>query len=110
MHANLTFGDSHLFLADEMPGRGCTSSQAPQSINATMHLYVEDVDKTYERAIAAGAKSDISPQDMFWGDRYGRLVDPFGQPWSLASHIEDLTQEEMQKRSEDFCKQMAMAK
>src|SRR5271163_1622820 len=99
MHADIQIGDSHLMLSDEFPesGRGCASPQTLKGTNATIHLYVADVDKAFERAIAAGAKAEMPPQDMFWGDRYGRLIDPFGQPWSLATHIEDVTPEEMQK-------------
>jgi PhnB protein len=112
MHADIKIGDSHLMLSDEFPERGgsCLSPTTLNGSTSTIHLYVADVDKAFERAIAAGAKAEMPPQDMFWGDRYGRLIDPFGQPWSLATHIEDITPEEMQKRSTDFCKQVTFAK
>lgn len=104
MHACLKFGDSTLFLCDEFPEHDCgVSPQTLKNAHATMHVFVEDVDKAYQRAVDAGAQAVMPPQDMFWGDRYGRLVDPFGQPWSLATHKEDLTPEEMKKRMADAC-------
>jgi uncharacterized glyoxalase superfamily protein PhnB len=64
----------------------------------TIHLYVEDVDAVYQQAVDAGAKAVMPPADMFWGDRYGKLVDPFGHHWSIATHKEDPTPEQMQER------------
>jgi PhnB protein len=106
MHACLKIGDSILFLCDEFPEHDCGVGASPQTLNnahATIHMFVENVDKAYQRAVDAGAKAIMPPQDMFWGDRYGRLIDPFGQPWSLATHKEDLTPEEMKKRMESAC-------
>ena len=105
MHACLKIGDSILFLCDEFPEHECGGA-SPQTLgkaHATMHVFVEDVDTAYLRAIDAGATVLMPPEDMFWGDRYGRLMDPFGQPWSLATHKEDLTPEEMKKRMASAC-------
>lgn len=105
MHASLKFGNSMLFLCDEFPEHGCggASPQTLKNSHATMHIYVEDVDKAYQRAVDAGATAQMPPQDMFWGDRYGTLIDPFGQPWSLATHKEELSPEEMKKRMQNAC-------
>lgn len=104
MHASIKIGDSILFLCDEFPEHHCglSPSSLPDT-HAVMHVFVEDVDKAYQRAVDAGATAVMPPQDMFWGDRYGRLLDPFGQPWSLAMHKEDLTPEEMLERMKTAC-------
>ena len=95
-HAELQIGDSKLFLADEFPEMG---GHGPGDTSpVTIHMYVTDVDAAFARAVEAGAKSAGPPTDMFWGDRYGRLIDPFGHHWSLAEHLEDLTPEQMQQR------------
>jgi len=103
MHANLKIGDSHVFLVDEMPQMGC---RGPESIGATpvtIHMYVEDVDAAFGKAVAAGAQVRMPVADMFWGDRYGILTDPFGHSWSLATHKEDLSPEEIGKRAQSAC-------
>jgi PhnB protein len=97
-HAEIKIGDSHIMLGDEMPGMG---NQAPSSIGGTtagILLYVTDVDSAFQQAVSAGAKADMPPTDMFWGDRYGRLTDPFGHSWAIATHKEDVAPAEMQKR------------
>ncbi len=108
MHANLKIGNSHFFLADERPiaGNRWLSPQSLNGANSSIHLSVPDVDKTFSVATAAGAQAEMPPQDMFWGDRYARVTDPFGQPWSIGTHKEDLTPEEMQKRADEFIKCM----
>jgi PhnB protein len=96
MHASMRIGDSIVFLCDEFPEHNCGAS--PQTLgkpHATMHLYVEDCDKAFQRAVDAGAEATMPPSDMFWGDRYGMIIDPFGQPWSFATHVHDLTEDEM---------------
>jgi uncharacterized glyoxalase superfamily protein PhnB len=99
MHAELQLGDSKLFLADEFPEYGnCAIGPQNGSSPVTIHLYVSDVDAAFERAVAAGATEKMPPADMFWGDRYAQVVDPFGHHWSLATHLEDLTLEQMQRR------------
>jgi len=106
-HAELRIGDSVIMLGDEMPGAGC---QSPQSLGGTtsgVMLYVDNVDKVYEQAVSAGAQVESRPADMFWGDRYGRLKDPFGHSWSVATHIEDVAPQEMQKRMQEFMTQMS---
>jgi PhnB protein len=70
-------------------------------------IYTDDVDAAFERAISAGATAERPPEDQFWGDRMGSLVDPFGHSWSLATHIEDVPEEEMQRRMEAFSNEMA---
>jgi uncharacterized glyoxalase superfamily protein PhnB len=110
-HAELQIGDSIIFLSDEFPNMGV--SRSPQTLGGstgTLHLYVEDVDTAYQRAITAGGKVAMPVADMFWGDRYGTFVDPFGHPWGLATHKEDLTAEEMEARAADFYAQMAQQK
>jgi uncharacterized glyoxalase superfamily protein PhnB len=95
-HAALQFGDSKLFLADEFPEYGGFGPGASSPV--TMHLYVTDVDAAFARAVDAGAKVTAPLTNMFWGDRYGKLVDPFGHHWSMAEHLEDLTPEQMRER------------
>lgn len=96
-HAELRIGDSLLFLADEFPDHGVTGPSGGKS-PVTIHLYVPDVDAVYNRAIEAGATVAMPPADMFWGDRYGKFVDPFGHHWAVATHTEDVTPEQMQER------------
>ncbi len=106
MHAVLKIGDSLIFLADEIPGK----SAAPAPTSAPSYyliLYTEDVDSVYNRAVAAGCRVDMPLQNMFWGDRYGKLIDPFGHHWGVATHVEDVAPEEMQRRSAEFAAQMA---
>ena len=106
-HAELKIGDSVIFLADEMPSPGAT--QSPQSVGTstcTLNIYVDDVDKLFEQAVNAGGKSVMPVADMFWGDRYGTITDPFGHVWSIATHKEDLTQAEMEQRAQEFFSKM----
>lgn len=107
MHAEIKIGDSIIFLSEEHPDMGC---RGPQSLGGTpvgLFLYVEDVDHIFNRAVSAGAKADGPVTDMFWGDRCGQLTDPFGHKWTLATHKEDLTPEEIGKRAQGFFAQMA---
>jgi len=106
-HAELRIGDSVVMLADEMPGSGCRSPQALGGTTAGIFLYVKDVDSAFKQAVSAGAKSDAEPADMFWGDRFGRLTDPFGHSWSVATHKEDVAPDEMQKRAKTAMSAMA---
>ncbi|MFI5018662.1 MAG: VOC family protein, partial [Dongiales bacterium] len=87
MHAMLRIGDSSLMLNDEFPE--WSAERGPKSLGGTpvtIHLYVEDCGAVYKRAVAAGATATMPPSDMFWGDRYGRLTDPYGHIWSIATH------------------------
>lgn len=97
-HAELTIGDSHLMLADEAPEAGSRSPESIGGTAASVFLYVENVDDVFRNAVAAGAKPTLTPQDMFWGDRYARLSDPFGHQWQIATHVEDVPPDEMERR------------
>lgn len=110
MHAELKIGDSHVMLTDENPQWG---HKGPQTLGATtvsLVLYLENVDARFKQALDAGAKELRPLQNQFWGDRMGTLTDPFGHIWSLASHVEDVTPAEMQRRGEEAMKQMAQQK
>lgn len=106
-HAELQIGNSVVMLGDENPSMGQTSPETVGGTSSGLFLYVENVDKWYEKAIAAGAKSQMPPADMFWGDRYCKFADPFGHQWSIGTHIEDLTPKEMDRRGKEFFAQMA---
>src|SRR5512134_3180209 len=96
-HAMIRIGDSNVMLVDEFPEMGAVSPKALKGSPVTLHLYVENVDATVERAVKAGAKITMPVADMFWGDRYGKLVDPFGHHWSVATHIREVSMEEAQQ-------------
>jgi PhnB protein len=104
-HAEFKIGDSMIMLSDE--GMGCKSPQTLGGSPVGIFLYVKDVDSIYKQAVAAGAKSDQEPTNMFWGDRFAKLTDPFGHNWSMATHIEDVAPDEMKKRADAFTAQMA---
>ena len=106
-HAELKIGDSMLMLSDEIPGSGNRSPQSLGGSPVSIFLYVENVDSVFNEAVKAGAKGDMPPQDMFWGDRFGKLTDPFGHSWALATHIEDVAPEEMKKRSQTYMEKMS---
>jgi PhnB protein len=97
MHAAVKIGDSTLMLVDEMLEHGAKSPKSLGGSAVTLHLYVDDVDAAFARAVAAGAKVTMPLADQFWGDRYGQLEDPFGHKWSIATHKRDVTPEEMKK-------------
>src|SRR5215510_7117931 len=103
IHADLKIGDSHVFLVDEIPGMDCRGPESIGGTPITIHMYVEDVDAAFGKAVTAGAKVRMPLADMFWGDRYGVLADPFGHSWSLASHREDLAPDEIAKRAQSAC-------
>ena len=107
MHAELKIGDSRVFLSDEFPDMGCRSPQSLGGTASSLHLYVKDVDAAFKKAVAAGAQVKMPVADMFWGDRYGKLIDPFGHEWGIATHKEDLTPQEISKRAKAFFAQMA---
>jgi len=106
-HAELKIGDSIVMLADEMPGSGSRSPQSLGGSTVNIFLYVKDVDAAFRQAINAGAKAETQPADMFWGDRYGKLSDPFGHSWSLATHKEDVAPDELQRRAKAAVPAMA---
>ncbi len=109
MHAELKIGDSHIFLGDECPEMGARSPQSIGGVSGALHLYVENVDHAFKRAVNAGAQVRMPVSDMFWGDRYGKVVDPFGHEWGLASRIEEVSLEEMKRRSVTAMQQMTKA-
>ena len=97
MHACIRIGDSSVMLVDEMPEWGTLGPKSLKGSPVTVHLAVEDADAFVQRAVAAGAKITMPVDDMFWGDRYGQLEDPFGHRWSVGTHIRDVSPEEMQQ-------------
>lgn len=97
MHAMVKIGDSVLMLVDENPAFGLLGATALKGSPVILHLYVEDADATMKQAEAAGARVTMPVAEMFWGDRYGRLEDPFGHQWSVATHVRDVTSAEMQQ-------------
>lgn len=113
MHAQVRIGNSTLMLSDEFPELGLCDVSAPTTLggtSVTLQAYFEDVDRVFEQAVNAGAKVTMPLMDQFWGDRYGRVVDPFGHQWALATHIEDLTPEQMKERQEKMFNECVGAK
>ena len=104
MHAELDIGDSMIMLADEFPEMRALSPQTIGGSPVMVAIYVNDVDATFARAIAGGARENRPVQDQFYGDRSGSLTDPFGHMWNIATHVEDVSPEEMRRRSEAFMK------
>ncbi|GAA5124177.1 VOC family protein [Luteolibacter yonseiensis] len=102
MHAAVRIGDSMVMLVDEMPDWQCLGPNARGGSSVTLHLQVPDVDALFARAVEAGATAKMPPADMFWGDRYGLVVDPFGHAWSIATHVRDVSEEEMQKAAREM--------
>lgn len=97
-HAEIQIGDSRVMLADEFPDMGYTAPQSGSNSPIGLHIYVEDVDKLAAQAVAAGIKTERPVADQFYGDRTGTFVDPFGHRWSIATHKEDVSMEEMERR------------
>ena len=97
MHAMIRIEGSAVMLVDEMPEWGALGPKSLKGSPVTIHLYVEDVDVFVKRAVAAGAKITMPLDDMFWGDRYCKLEDPFGHHWSVATHLRDLSPEEIKQ-------------
>ncbi|WP_373988357.1 VOC family protein [Duganella sp. BuS-21] len=95
MHGALKIGDSVLMLADDFPEYGGLGPKALKGSPVTLHLYVVDTDAAFQQAVDAGATARMPPSDMFWGDRYAQVTDPFGHNWAIATHIKDMTPEEM---------------
>ena len=106
MHAMIRIGNSAIMLADEMPEWGSLGPKALKGSPVTIHLYVDDVDAVVARAVKAGAKVTMPVADQFWGDRYGKLEDPFGHHWSVATHVRDVSMEEAQKAMREMEKSM----
>ena len=100
MHAEIKIGNSHVMLAEENPDWQCKGPTLLGGTPVTIHLYVNDADAAFKKAVDAGAEATMPVDTMFWGDRYGKVTDPFGHVWSVATHIEDVPPEEMGKRME----------
>jgi PhnB protein len=98
MHAEVKIGNSTLMLSDENPERGHMSPKSRGGNTSSVMFYTDDVDAVFKKAVAAGARADMPPMDMFWGDRMGNVTDPFGHSWAIATHKEDVSPEEMEKR------------
>ncbi|MEA3017456.1 MAG: PhnB protein [Sphingomonadales bacterium] len=103
-HAEIRIGDSHVMLSDQWPDQGFLGPKARGGATASLMIYLADVDAAWARAIAAGCSAEKPPADQFWGDRMGTLLDPFGHRWTLATHIEEVSEEEMGRRMQEaFC-------
>ena len=110
MHASLKIGDSTLLLADAFPN---SPAPAPTTLGGSpvvLNIYVENVDALFNQAVAAGAKVLMPLADMFWGDRYGQISDPFGHIWALGTHVEDVAPDELERRSKAFFAEMSKQK
>lgn len=108
-HAELEIGDSIVMLSDPFPQATARPPKELGGTSAGIFVYVENVDELFQQAIDAGATSTMEPEDQFWGDRFGSLLDPFGHSWQIATHVEDVPPEELAKRSEKWMAQMASA-
>jgi PhnB protein len=103
MFASIRIGNSHVMLADEFTELGSLGPKSLKSSPVTIHLSVEDADATVKRAVAVGAKMTMQVDEMFWGDRYGRIEDPFGHYWSIATHVRDVSPEELRNAMSTAC-------
>ncbi len=101
IHAELKIGDTKIYVADEYPDMGSLSPQTLGGSPITLNIYTEDCDAMFNRAVAAGAKATMPLADMFWGDRYGKINDPFGHSWGIATHKEEVSNEEMERRGKE---------
>jgi PhnB protein len=106
MHASIRIGDSAIMLAEESPQWGSFGPLSLKGSPVVIHLYVRDVDAVFKQAIAAGATVKMEPAEMFWGDRYCGVIDPFGHHWSIATHTRDLTPEQMDAEFKEMMKTM----
>jgi PhnB protein len=107
MHAELKIGDSKFYVGEEVPEMGAVSPQTLGGTPVSINLYVEDCDAVFKRATTAGARVEQPLTDMFWGDRYGKLTDPFGHKWGIATHKEDVSKPEIEKRAREWLSQAA---
>ena len=109
MHGEFRIGDSMLMIGEEMPAYGAKSPLTLGGSPVNIFLYLKDVDRTFAQAVSAGCTVTMPLADQFWGDRYGKLSDPYGHSWSLATHKEDLTAKQLAARQEAFFSQQAKA-
>jgi uncharacterized glyoxalase superfamily protein PhnB len=106
-HAELRIGDSVYFVSDEFPEMDYRSPKSLGGSHGGLGIYVEDADAAFEKAVAAGATAVMPMMDAFWGDRYGKVKDPYGHTWSLMTHVKDCTPEEIAEASKEFFSQSA---
>ena len=108
-HAEIKIGDSHVMLADEFPERDIRGPKSRGGASSSLMIYVPDVDATFQQALDAGGKvdADMEVKDQFYGDRSGTLVDPFGHKWTIATHIKDVSEEELRTAMDAMAKEMA---
>jgi PhnB protein len=104
MHAEIEIGGSIIMLADEFPEMNALSPVTLKGTPVSLHLYVEDVDRVFAQAVAAGAKIERPIADQFYGDRSGSLTDPFGHKWHIATHVEDVSEQELKRRMQERAK------
>ena len=107
MHAALQIGNSIVMMGDEMPGQSCKSAETLGSSPISFYVYVPDADAAFKQAVAAGGTAAMPVADMFWGDRAGQIKDPFGYSWMIATHKQDLTNDQVRKGAEAFFAQMS---
>jgi PhnB protein len=108
-HAEIRIGDSYVMLADEWPDMGMLGPRSRGGTTVGLMIYVEDVDAVFARAIEAGASEERAVQDQFYGDRSGTLIDPFGHRWTISTHVEDVAEDEIQRRMAEFTRSMETA-
>jgi uncharacterized glyoxalase superfamily protein PhnB len=109
MHAELLIGDAIVMLGEESPQQSCRSAETAGGSPVSFYLYVEQVDAAFDVAVAAGAEVKMPVAEMFWGDRMGTVLDPFGYSWSLASHVKDLSMEEIRQGAQAAFARMQQA-
>jgi PhnB protein len=109
MHAEIRIGDSIVMMGEENQQWGARSPASTNGVPVSLHIYVDDADAVFERAVREGATVRMPLEDAFWGDRYGKVTDPFGHEWGIATHVKDLTPEEMRRASEEWMTQVAQA-
>ena len=104
MHAEINVGGSRIMLGEENTQTGCVAPASLSGSPSSLYVYVENADAAFERAVQAGAKSEMPVEDMFWGDRAGAVKDPSGHRWMLATHKQDLSPEQIKRGAEEFFK------
>lgn len=102
MHAEIKIGDSRIMLGEESEQWGTRSPLSTNGLSGSLHIYVPDVDMAFERALQAGAKVKYPLEDAFWGDRYGKVTDPFGHEWGIATRVKELSPEEMERAGKEW--------
>lgn len=110
VHAELMIGDSIVMLGEENPQFGALSPQAIGGSGMGLHIYLDGVDAAFDRAVKAGAEVEMPVADQFWGDRYGKLKDPFGHKWSIATHVKDMSDDEMKEAMDEAMAKMPAQK